>query len=559
MNLKNISSSPGVYLFKDKDNNIIYIGKAKNLSKRINQYFHGSINSYKTSKMVTKIYNFKTIITNTEIESLILERNLIDKYKPFYNILLLDDKKYPYIKLTIKKNVLNISVQFIYKKESNSYYFGPFPIGQGISNIIKFLERECFYENGLPIKQKDKDLLFWKSKLQYCKNILGNKQKYKKYLKQKMNFYSNNLMFELANDYKNMFVFLESNNKEIFDLKTDSNFYVIVILKNKNYLHLLVETYYYGIFLAKQFFVYEIFINEIDIIEQFLSQFFVNKKEPDFVISNYDKNKLKNYYDLKIINPKKGNKKLILDNALINLKNNLILEQLKFQKRKEIIEKGMKFLAVNSNSKNLHNFIMVDNSNFNNFYPISVFIYYDDGIKVTCNYRKFKLEENLKGDVNYLEEGLLKYFNNKNNLLADLLIVDGGIAQLNKAIKVLNYLKVDLPVVALVKNEFHKTDSIINYKKEIIKIIDNDILLFLSEIQIEVDRYAKVNYRKIKRISSLEGSLLKIDGIGIITEKRILDCFKTYASVYNASYEELIKVVSPKIALDIKKEFRQKR
>ncbi|MGL5520014.1 MAG: GIY-YIG nuclease family protein, partial [Metamycoplasmataceae bacterium] len=119
-----LPDNPGVYFFLNKNKEIIYIGKAKNIKKRINQYFNGSVNSYKTPRMLEEAFSIKTIITNSEKDALILERNLIDEHRPFFNILLLDNKKYPYINISLKKE-LEIKVKYIYKEEKNSYYFGP--------------------------------------------------------------------------------------------------------------------------------------------------------------------------------------------------------------------------------------------------------------------------------------------------------------------------------------------------------------------------------------------------------------------------------------------------
>lgn len=557
INLALLPQNSGVYIFKDLTDEILYVGKAKNIAKRVRQYFQDSVNSYKTAKMLEKINSVETIITNTEIEALILERNLIDKYKPFYNVLLLDDKKYPYIFLRLTNNQLEIKIKYFFQKDKNGLYYGPFPIGYGISHVLRFLERECFFENGLPINRKTKDKKYWEQKFEFCKLILESNQAYIKFLEKQMQAYSTKLQYELANDCKKVIDFLISNKeRQLFDIKSDKNFYVIALKEISGYLNFCIETYNFGVFLDKQNFLIEIKVNKEEALRQFLNQFFQKKKKPNFIISNIKKSDFSLYFKTEIINPIKGKNKAILDNAIANVENLDESEILKIKAREKNIQQALKYLKQKANAKSASNIMMVDNSNENNFLPISVFIFYKNGYKYPRNYRKYKIEENLKGDTNYLKIGLKKYFKNELNTIPDILILDGGIQQFNIAQKFFYENNIKAKIIALVKNNKHKTEKIIDYKKRVFKIGDQSVLNFLTKIQIEVDAYAKAGFRRRKLGTSLEGKLSQISGIGLKLESKILEHFKTYAAVYNASYEELNKVVPKNIAKKIKKEFK---
>ncbi len=173
--LKNVSTSPGVYLWKDAKQNVLYVGKAKNLRKRMLQYFDGAINSYKTNKLVSLIYDFDVYICKTNKEALLLEKAMIDRYNPEFNILLLDDRKYPYLKVQLLKDslLINLSRKVNAKDSKNTFYYGPFPSGYGAKPILKLLQHETLYENGLLIKNKDYN--FWINQFNKIKEILSFK------------------------------------------------------------------------------------------------------------------------------------------------------------------------------------------------------------------------------------------------------------------------------------------------------------------------------------------------------------------------------------------------
>lgn len=547
--LDEISSKPGVYLWKNRYGAVIYVGKAKNLRNRMKQYFKGMLNSFKTIKLIENIASYEIIITNNEKEALILERNLIEKYKPSFNVLLLDDKRYPYIKVNLQSNDLDIKMVRRYKKQNNSFYYGPFPSGFGARTLINLLVRETKFEKGLPVINKDKE--YWKEQFGKVKKILssGNRN-YIKELKIKMIAFAENFQFEIASEIKKTIDFLEElKNNQVVELTNDKNIDVIGYSEDKNYIFLNILFYRYGSLLSSENFVIEKVGNIEDNIRGFINEYYAFSMLPDKIIVPFPYVKEDINFDLEIIFPKKGIYKNIFDNATTNANEKKEIKVLEYEKRKELstnnVEKMEKFL----NLKSAKHFLIIDNSNTNNFSPVSVIISYKNGLKDKKNYKKFNLETGeRKADVEYMREAVQRYFIKKENPIPDLLIVDGGIAQVREVKKVLNKLSIDLSVIGLVKNEKHTTDHIINLDEKNEQIKDPTLLLFLRSIQEEVDRFAKFHHRSLRTKSTLGGFLLTVDGIGPKAEKKLLDHFKNYSNIYNATIEELSEILSVNVA-----------
>ncbi|MGL5617481.1 MAG: GIY-YIG nuclease family protein [Metamycoplasmataceae bacterium] len=551
MDLNNVPELAGVYLWKDKNKNIIYAGKAKNLKKRMTQYFNGTINSFKTTKMVEMINDFEFIICNNENEALLLERNLISKYKPFYNISLMDDRKYPYINILLDKTGLSISIKFIVNTENkNNLYYGPF-INNGSSKImLNFLRSECLYEKGLPIKKATNE--FWSKKFLLAKKILSkNNNDLISDLSNKMNHAADNEQYERANEYKDVIKFIKMHKQvQVVEFKNNKNFDVLVGIIKENFFIFCIQFYRNGLLINSDIQTLEIKIDTIETIRQFVNQFYKNKQLPKKIITNLELGSSSFFFDTEIFIPQKGKYFTILNSAIKNAEANSNIKIMEYENKQKIIAEGLKFLSNVTNTNNLNHIIMIDNSNFKNTNAVSAIISYRNGIPQKSEYRKFSIVSNSRrSDVEYIKQGLTRYFEHEITI-PKLIIVDGGIQQLNEAKNILRILKIIVPIIGLVKNEKHKTDFII-LENGIKKHIDESAYLFLSGMQEEVDRFAKSFYRNKSSKNSLEGKLIKINGVGPKTELRILDHFKTYNNIYNASMEDLEKVVSMTVAKNI--------
>lgn len=548
---KTLSTNCGVYWFKDSNDIILYIGKAKNIKKRIEQYFNGTQNSYKTPILLEKASKLEYQICKNEKEALILEQELIKKNKPYYNILFLDDKKYPYIVIELKNNKLEFKTRFIYKNIPNTFYFGPLPPNYGYKIIKNFLIHECLYENGLPIQNNSR--LFWKEKFDYAKKILSssNREIINK-LKNQMLYYSNNEQYELAKECYEVIHFLSNNQNQSITFEENQNFDVLYFHQEEKYLMIMIHYFKNGSFFMQEETILEIKLNLEQTIIEFINQFYLVRNIPDFIVTNFRLNAEDLIINKKIIIPQKGKYYQALENAKNNIDINKKLKLTSYISKSKIIDKVKKFLFDILNLT-INDFIMIDNSSENNQDVVSVIIYYKNFLPHYQNYRKYKINDvKRKSDVEFIKQGLTKYFSS-NEETPNLIIVDGAIQQLNEAQKVLESLKIKLPIIGLVKDQYHKTNYIVDKNKNKILINDRDVYNFFSKIQIEVDAYAKSFHSKRKLDSSLEGFLTTIKGIGNKTEERLLNHFKNYNNIYNASKEELLKVVSENIATKIMK------
>ncbi len=557
IDIKIVPNLCGVYIFKN-DKDVLYVGKAKNLKKRIQQYMNGSMNSYKTPILIERANNIEFIVCSNEKESLLLEQELIKKYKPYYNILLLDDKKYPYILVELKTNKLEIKTSFIYRNKPNSFYYGPLPPNFGYKTIKNFLIRECLYLNGLPIKSSDHQL--WKEKFNYAKKILSssNSEIIQK-IKNQMLEASNNEQYELAKDFRDILqsLTIKEENQSI-KFENNNNFEIIVFKQFDNYLIALIHYFKNGSFFMQEDFVLEIKINFYETITSFINSFYYLRNFSNLLVTNFEINKNDLIFNGDILYPKKGKYLQAINNALKNIeiiKDKTILE---YKNKIDVIEKVKNYLFKILN-RQINDFLMIDNSNESNKDIVSVIIYYKNFVPHYTNYRKYQIKKNInrKSDVEYINKGLDKYFSN-NEEKPDLLIVDGGKQQINEAKKVLKKFELNIPILGLVKNNNHQTNYIIDENNNKHRIDNEKVFNYLSKIQIEVDKFAKSYHQKVKINSSLEGFLTSIEGIGPKTEKKLIDYFGTYSNIYNASYDKLCEVVSSSIAKKIIKNLENK-
>ncbi|NLS34496.1 excinuclease ABC subunit C [Mycoplasma agalactiae] len=559
LKLKNTSTSPGVYLWKDAKQNVLYVGKAKNLRKRLLQYFDGAINSYKTSKLMSLVADFEVYICKTNKEALLLEKAMVDRFNPEFNILLLDDRKYPYLKVQLLKDslLITLSRKVNTKYTKNTLYYGPFPSGYGAKPILKLLQHEALYESGLLIKNNDSS--FWVNQFAKIKEILSFKNNnYLNELTNKMHTAANNMQFELALFLRDGLTYLKKlKESQIIELSQYKNIDVFAYKTDEKLIYATVLFYRYGVLISKVNLTIPLGISIDESIRVFFEQFYADKILPDnFIVQEkilkYDLNLSSDY---KFISPKIGTNKKVLDLALLNLNDYYEKEHLIMQNQLEKADSMLSSLNKYLNLPKLKNIVIFDNSNINNINPVGVAIVYTNGIKSKSLYRKFNLEalSYRSADVDYIRQSITKFFNSdKNTKDFDLIITDGGLQQVNEAKKTLKVLGINIPVIGLVKNEYHKTRALIDLNLNEIYVNDLELHNYLAQIQIEVDRFAKSHFRNRQKISSLEGKLRNIKGLGHNMEQKLLNHFKSYAKIYDASVEELAKIVPFNIAKSIK-------
>ncbi|QJR44315.1 GIY-YIG nuclease family protein [Mycoplasma miroungirhinis] len=551
-----VPNKPGVYFWLNEYDEIIYIGKAKNLQKRMKQYFLGSINSYKTTKLVQEIANFEFTIFSNEKEALIFEQLSIQKHKPKYNILLLDDNKYPYLRIKIVNHKLLIDKAFIYKKEPNAIYYGPLPLGYGITDLKKYFESKYLYKNGLKIEYfSDKYL---QNAFMEIKEILHFKdKKFIHQLEEHMNDAANNFMFEQANIFKTMIELVSKmQQNQIIELQNYENFDAFCFIKKDQYIVYSCSNYRFGTLLNTFTAAMSEILNFEETINAFFNAYYLKKPVPETILLFKDLEPLnldiKNKTKIKF--PEKG----ILLKVLNNLKNNALskldieINKLNILEAKSLlnIEKLQKLLHI----KSLKDIVIIDNSHLQNTNPISGIIRIIDGKIYKNEKRYFNLEVNhsRKADIEYMKQGIEKFINLNQNKIPNLIIVDGAKAQITEIRKVLKKYNWNCNIIGLVKNSKHKTDHILTEQNKKIFIKDVDLYNFLANIQIEVDKYAKSKFAKKSNNSSFQGSLIQIKGIGEKLEQKLLNHFGSYNKIYNATLEELKEIVSQNVAFKIK-------
>ncbi|NQZ66120.1 MAG: excinuclease ABC subunit C [Mycoplasmatales bacterium] len=546
INLDNVPNKSGIYIWKNSHDEIIYVGKATRLRQRMKQYFKGMLNSYKTATLVEEIVSFDYIITNSDKEALVLERNYIEQYFPKYNILLTDNKRYPYIKISLKDK---LDIRLVYRvkseRDKNSEFFGPYPRGYGARKLVNLLLNITMYKKGLPYLTNDRK--YWEDQYKIARNILtSGTSKLITDLSKRMIEASENLQYELAQDLKETIESLEFNkDKQLVEFVDNRNVDFVAFYEFEGYISIVMLFYRNGIMLSNKEFIVEITNSLEESTRQFLSQYYSTNVKPEEIISNIMVDS-----SIPIVVPQIGNNKKVLNLAITNASDNIKLKLEKFMRIEEQTIGAVNKLKELLKLKKIYHILMMDNSNTNNTLPVSVIVSYRNGIKQKKEYRKYNLQKtNRDADVEYMRQGIERYFSKETNAIPDLFIVDGGIAQVNEAKKILADKNINL--IGLVKNDLHKTEAIIGLDGKRIEITDVFLLNFLSGMQVEVDRFAKFHHAGRRINKTLEGSLITIKGVGANTEKKLLSHFKTYSGIYNASLDELEKVVSPKVALKI--------
>lgn len=589
LKLKQLPKKPGVYIMKNIDNNIIYVGKAINLKNRVRQYFDNSKNkSTKVVSMVSNINDFEYIIVENEIEALILESNLIKKNRPKYNVVLRDDKQYPFIKISKEKFPRLMKVRKI--KNDGAKYFGPFPEVIFVNNVVKFFQekykiRTCnlnFDKN----QKLDRPCLNYYIKL--CEgpcvyNIDEHKYNYnisriEDYLKGKnsdvlseindeMLKYSQMLEFEKAMKIKNHLESLKALiKKQKITSLNDNDIDIIAIYKEKKDINIQIFYIRQGKIIDRKNFMLkdEFNTSKEEILSSFIKQFYINiTYVPREIIIEYepvDIDIIKNFleekrgYKVDIRVPKKGRKKDLLNMAVENAKDNI--KKLELNKNLKLAKK---ILPINQlekllNIKSINRIESYDISNISGTNSVGSMIVYENNNFKKNDYRKFKIKTvNGIDDYSSMKEVLTRrfnrYFKEKSECihssfsnLPSLILMDGGKGQINIAKKVIEDFNLNIPVAGLVKDEFHTTRAIIYDNIEYDLYKEFNLYKFLYSIQEEVHRFAIDYHRKLRNSQLISSELDNIIGIGLNKKKNLFKYFKSIDNIKNASIEELQKV-----------------
>lgn len=571
--LKLLTTEPGCYLMKDVTGKIIYVGKAKNLKRRVSSYFNRE-HTGKTKALVQNIDDFEYIVTSTEVESLLLEINLIKKYSPKYNIMLKDNKSYPYIEITNEKYPRLIISRPRKIKNHKGKLFGPYPNANAARKTVELLNRIYPFRKCHTMGKKTCLYYHIGQCLGYCENkvskdqldqminevssfLKGNYDYLTKKIKQLMLDASEKLNYEKAIEYKEM---LEYINKVLEKQKITLNDGV-----NRDVINYYVKNDYIS------FQVLHIRDGRINMRDQEIFPLVdeIENVTSSFVISFYDKNELpkeilvgedfnidllSNALNVKFIIPQKGLKKKLILMAKENAK--VVLEEkfeliIRDEKRTfEANETLGKLIGI----PNLNRIEIFDNAHLFGTFTVSGMVVFTNGRPDKKEYRKYKINSGSKDDYHTMQEVIYRrYYRVLHDKLQkpDLIIVDGGIIQINAAKEILNSLYLDIPVLGLKKNEKHSTTSLISQDKEYFIDKTSDVFHYLTRMQDEVHRYTISYHKDIRSKGSLSSVLDNVPGIGDKRKKMLLKKYKTISELKTLKLEELEGILPSNVAKEL--------
>ena len=569
--LKLVPNKPGSYQMYDKNDVVIYVGKAKNLKKRLSSYFRGK-HYGKTAKMISNIAYFKYIVTNTELESFILEINLIKKYDPKYNILLKDDKSYPYIEYSRKPYPSLKVVRYLkVKKHKDKLLFGPYVNAYAARRIVNLINRlyplkKC---EGMP---KEVCLYYHIHEcLGYCtKNVSldrieameqeilsflrGNEDVIKNKLKEKIEYYSENLNYELALELKKeldyMSIVLE---KQKVELNPGENLDVINYAFINGFIAIEFLFVRNGKLVGNYTEIEPVTDEYLDEIEYYIALFYQKKEIPREIIiaDELNEDNLSKVIETNFVKVSKGQKRKLLlmakENATINLNNNFKRIEQKQEKSSGANDELAELLGIG-----IKRIDVFDNSNLFGSFAVSGMVVYEDGVPSKSKYRKYKVMVDKNDDYNTMKEVIYRRYYRAliEKDLPDLILVDGGINQIRAAKDVLISLNLRIKVCGLVKNDKHRTNDLLDGDTLEIYDIDRTSNLFhyLTRMQDEVHRYTINYHRQIRSKGSISSILDNIPGIGNKRSKDLIKRFGSVKRMKEASLGELCEIIPEDIA-----------
>ena len=572
-----LPDKPGSYQMRDKDGNIIYVGKAKNLKNRVRSYFHGAHNA-KTTRLVSEICDFTYVITESELEAFVLELNLIKEYDPKYNISLTDDKTYPYIALTNEKHP-RLLVTREQKKKGFARYFGPYPnvkAARATCDLLNRLyplrkcyripEKECLYYHmhqclAPCINKESFDYTEYKSEI--AKFLNGDSDNIVKELEEKMNLASESMDFERAIEYRDLINDINNTVKRqkitINDLTSRD---YIGIYENDGDISINIIITRLGSIVQNHQTIINGFDLENDVLS-YITQFYESNTKPNEIcVIGIDLELLEEALDVKVVDVKLGKKKELLDMALYNAKFNLENKRNIYKntvlKKKETIESLGELLNINT-PRRIEAF---DNSNLFGEYPVSAMVCYINGKAAPKEFRKYHIKtvEGANDYASMKEVIYRRYFRllMEDSPMPDLIVMDGGEIQVHAALDVITSLGLEIPILGIQKDDHHKA-TILFFNEEYIKIDKNsDIYLLLADISQRVHDFAISFFRSNKAKGFFKSQLDDIKGLGPKRKELLIEKFTTIDNVKNASIDDIENIGIPKnLAIEIYDHFHK--
>ena len=567
-----LPDQPGCYLMKDRQNTIIYVGKAKVLKNRVRSYFTGSHDA-KTQRLVSEIEDFEYIVTSSNIEALILELNLIKKYDPKYNVMLKDDKTYPFIKITNERHPKLIVTRNV--KKDKGKYFGPYPNVQAARETKKLLDRlyplrKCatlpdrvclYYHLGQCLAPCVYDISEETNKQlvdEITRFLNGGHQQIKKELTEKMHEAAENLEFERAKELRDQIAYIDSTmEKQKMTMSDLSDRDVFAYAYDKGWMCVQVFFIRQGKLIERDVSLFPMYQDPEEEFLTFMGQFYEKNNhflpKEILVPDSVDQEMIEQLLETNVHQPKKGKKKDLLllahQNAKIALKEKFSL----IERDEERTIGAVKQLGDALNIYMPYRIEAFDNSNIQGADPVSAMVVFQDGKPYKKEYRKYKIKT-VSGPDDYasMREVIRRRYTRvlKDELpLPDLILIDGGKGQINAAIDVLeNELNLSVPVAGLVKDEKHRTSNLMmGDTLEIVALERNSQAFYLLQrIQDEVHRFAISFHRQLRGKNAFQSILDDVPGIGEKRKKQLLKHFGSVKKMKEASIQDFQEAGIPK-------------
>lgn len=568
-----VPTKPGSYQMKNKDGIIIYVGKAKNLKNRLKSYFTGTVTG-KTKMLVEDIDDFEYIVTSSELESLILEITLIKKYDPKYNIMLTDDKTYPYIELTKEKYPRLRVVRNVKRRRNLNYLYGPYPNVSAARKTVNMLNRLyplrkcehlkkelCLYYHiheclGYCVKEVEPKVINEMSK-EIVSFLKGDSSFIREKINKEMMAASEAMNYEKALELKTMLEDIDITlRRQKIDLNNNYNFDLVNYYVDKNYLSIQVFFIRNGLLVGRN---KDIISSDLDIYEQVV-EYIIKFYEKHTVLPHellvpeeIDGSLLEEYLKVKVTSPKKGKLKKLLDLARDNAKEVLEAEEEMLKKNDDLRLEAIDELKELLGTDKVSRMEAFDNSHLFGTFYVGGMVVYEDFLPLKDEYRKYKISSDVKDDLGAMNEVIYRRYYKvlmEDLTPPDVIVMDGGFNQVKIAVDIIRSLGLNIRVIGLVKNDKHKTSSIIDEEGRVLNVkSDSNLFLFFSKIQEEVHRFAITYHRNIKAKGALSSVLDMVPGIGEVRKKELLKKFGSLKKMKEATVEELSEVVSHDVAV----------
>ncbi|WP_173915901.1 excinuclease ABC subunit UvrC [Halobacillus sp. Marseille-Q1614] len=566
-----LPGQPGCYLMKDKQGTIIYVGKAKVLKNRVRSYFTGAHDG-KTQRLVREIVDFEYIVTTSEIEALILEMNLIKKHDPKYNVMLKDDKTYPYLKVTAERHPKLIVTRKV--KKDKGKYFGPYPNVIAARETKKLLDRlyplrkcntmpdrvclyyhmhQCLGPCEFPVSKETNQEI-----VQSITSFLaGGHKEIKDDLKNKMHEASEKLDFERAKEYRDQIEHIESvmeQQKMTMNDRVDRD--IFGYSYNKGWMCVQVFFIRQGKLIERDVALFPFFDDPEDSFLSYIGRFYLHQNHlypKEVLVPIATKTELlEGIIDTKVLIPMRGRKKELVELAMKNAEIALEEKFALIERDEERTIKAVETLGEALNIETPYRIEAFDNSNIQGTDPVSAMVAFIDGKPNKKEYRKYKVK-NVEGPDDYdtMREVIRRRYARvlKEDLpLPDLIVVDGGKGQMSAAIDVLeNELGLDVPLCGLAKDDKHKTSELLYGEPPSIVPLDRNSQEFylVQRIQDEVHRFAISFHRQLRGKGALQSELDKIPGVGQKRRRLLLRHFKSVKAIKEAVPDDLTKLGLP--------------